>query len=738
MIDQLITALSKEVKMSAAEIADTIWLALQMQEFQPESVSSDLNLRTEDERETNNQENQSNQGTLPKPKPEISELEEIPNQLPEEQKAGIYPRNGQGASKSSDLSFKVPDAPSLREPLTLARALKPLMRRVPSGRELVLDEPATIQRIADEGLWIPVLKPAVEPWLDLELVVDEAISMQIWRHTIRELEQLLKNYGIFRDVRVWGLITDENEQVQIRRGIGTAAKNQTLRSPKELIDPSGRRLVLVVSDCVSSLWRNGAVTPVLELWVKQGSMAIVQMLPKWLWKRTALGRASEVRLRALTPGACNQKLIAKEVSFWDELEEETGVKVPVFTLEQDKVATWAQMLSGKGSIWTLGYVFKLNVTPVDRESSLFNLTHSNLGAEQRVQAFRVTASPMARKLAGLLASAPVISLPIVRLIRETLLKDSQQVHVAEVFLGGLLKPLSEINADTNPDYVHYEFMDGVRELLVDSVPSQYVLNVVDEVSKYVAKKAGFSLETFAAALRNPQKIRNKKISDELRHFAMVTSQVLRCLGADYAKLADSFKGIKKQNKILDSNREAFDREFQLLLNSESSSAHSLLAFINRSLAQFNLSNYDSLTEVINEAYIRGVRLLSAGEKIEHPLAWIRVTAYDIIRKQSREFIKFSPIEESHVMRIDQEFNNNISTNDNESFKKLHIALGELNPDEREILILRNVKNLSWKEIQLYLLSKGKEVKNEAILRKRGNRALERLRSIYNSMESMII
>ncbi|AFZ01290.1 SAV_2336 N-terminal domain-related protein [Calothrix sp. PCC 6303] len=548
MIDQLITALSKEVEMSAVEIADTLWLALQMQEFQAESVSSGLPLNKEDERGINKQESQSEQGILPN----ISDLEKTQTQPPEEQKAGIYPRNQQHTSKSLDLSFKVPDAPSLREPLTLARGLKPLMRRVPSGRELVLDEAATIQRIADEGLWIPVIKPTVEPWLDLELVVDEAISMQIWRHTIKELERLLKNYGIFRDVRVWGLITDENEQVQIRRGIGATAKNQTTRSPKELIDPSGRRLVLVVSDCVSSLWRNGAVTPVLELWAKQGSMAIVQMLPKWLWKRTALGRASEVRLRGLTPGMSNHKLIAKEVSLWDELEEEKGVKVPVFTLEADKVVTWAQMLSGKGGIWTLGYVFKLDATPVNKDNGLFNLAHSDLSAEERVQAFRVTASPMARKLAGLLASAPVISLPIVRLIREAMLKDSQQVHVAEVFLGGLLKSLSEINADTNPDYVQYDFMDGVRELLVDSVPSQYVLNVVDEISKYVARKAGLSLEDFATVLRNPQQFKDSGIVEEVGYFATVTAQVLRRLGGEYAKWADEINTqlLEEDTKVL--------------------------------------------------------------------------------------------------------------------------------------------------------------------------------------------
>jgi DNA-directed RNA polymerase specialized sigma24 family protein/predicted RNA-binding protein with PUA-like domain len=552
MIDALITGLSKGLELSAEEIADTLWLALQIEESQPE-----LGVRAE------LRENPP-QPTLEQGEPEVlpaeisthpSELEETAsNQPPDEPKAGIYPRNPQESLVGSGLSLRVPDAPSLREPLTLARALKPLMRRMPSGSTLVLDEAATTQQIAETGLWLPVLKPTLEPWLDLELVVDEGISMQIWRHTIGELERLLKNYGIFRDVRVWGLISDDSESsdlprlVQIRRGIGATAKNQSPRSPAELIDPSGRRLILVVSDCVSPQWRDGKLTATLELWAKQGSMAIVQMLPKWLWKRTALGRASEVRLQGLNPGEFNQKLIAKGVSLWDELDETRGVKVPVFTLEPDRVATWAQMLSGKGSTWTAGYVFKLDPLPAMQGKDLFNRDVERQSAEQRVQAFRVTASPMARKLAGLLAAAPVISLPIVRLIQETLLKESQQVHVAEVFLGGLLKPLSEINPETNPNYVQYEFMDGVRELLADSVPSGYVLDVVDAVSKYVARKLGLSLEEFAAILQNPQQVTDSETAEQVRYFATVTTQVLRHLGGEYTSFADNLEKHNSKNK----------------------------------------------------------------------------------------------------------------------------------------------------------------------------------------------
>ncbi len=375
--------------------------------------------------------------------------------------------------------------------------------------------------------------------------------MQIWRHTIKELERLLTNYGIFRDVRVWGLTSNEHNKIQIRRGIGSTAKNQPARSASELIDSSGRRLVLVVSDCVSDLWLNGSANSALNTWANNVPTAIIQMLPKWLWARTALGWATEVTFQGLAPAVSNRQLIANTVSLWSEIDEATGIKVPVFTLERDPVANWAQMLVGKGSIQSSGYVFKPEVRTLGGHRSFFNFSQNEKTAEQLVKTFRVTASPMARKLAGLLASAPVISLPVVRLIRETMLKDSQQVHVAEVLLGGLLKPLSEIKVDTTPDYIQYGFIDGVRELLVDSVPSTYVLNVIDELSKFFAKKVGLSLEEFTAVLKNPQQISDSNLVEQVQPFAMVTAQILRRLGGKYTKVADEleFRSESRQKQI---------------------------------------------------------------------------------------------------------------------------------------------------------------------------------------------
>ncbi|MEA5472547.1 SAV_2336 N-terminal domain-related protein, partial [Spirulina sp. 06S082] len=533
MIDRLIDALNVEMDLSVEEIADTIWLALQIQ---PESRA----IATAGEEE-NRELERSDRSFLERDE-EISEssFSQREEKIRKGQKeAGIYPPTPAKTAVSVDMSLKIPDAPSLRSPLDLARALKPLMRRMPSGCDSLLDEAKTSQNIAETGVWLPVLQPTLEPWLDLELVVDESLSMHLWRRAIAEWVRLLKNYGIFRNVRIWGLLVEDG-RVGIRRGIGGIGKNQRFRSPDELVDPTGRRLVLVVSDCVSSFWREGKMVAVLEAWGKRQPMAIVQMLPRWLWGRTSLGRGATVRLRGLSPGVANRALRSEAVSLWDG---EGGIKVPVLTLEAERAAIWAQMVAGKG-VWCSGVAFAREGWREESEGE----KRDRLTAADRVQGFRVTASPMARKLAGLLASAPVITLPVVRLIREQCLRESQQVHVAEVFLGGLLKPLTEIDADTNPDLVRYDFIEGVRELLIESVPSSYVLDVVDKVSQFIARKLGLSLENFAAVLKNPQEVLDGDVVEEVRPFAMVTAQVLRCLGGEYAKFAEE---LERQNRVSD-------------------------------------------------------------------------------------------------------------------------------------------------------------------------------------------
>ena len=45
-----------------------------------------------------------------------------------------------------------------------------------------------------------------------------------------------------------------------------------------------------------------------KIWAAKCPMALVQVLPEWLWERTALGDKTLVQLFGLAPGVANQKL----------------------------------------------------------------------------------------------------------------------------------------------------------------------------------------------------------------------------------------------------------------------------------------------------------------------------------------------------------------------------------------------------------------------------------------------
>lgn len=539
MINQLVAALGQELGLTSKEIADVVWLALQMQTpesalkgtgkapsstIEPASrqskstVSEASNLFSERDRTKDAQSSQSPRAELHMPNSQM---------------------DGQGGF-GSGLPLKVPDARSLREPLSLARSLKPFLKKVTAGLSTELDEVATVERIADEGVWLPVLKPALEPWLDLALVVDESLSMQLWHQTIAELQRLLSHYGVFRDIRVWSLVTNDHGQMVLRSRLGAASRSKTEHRPKELIDPSGRRLILVATDCVDAIWQNGLMLPALKLWAESGPMAIIQMLPEWLWARTGLGFASAVKLHSLMSGVPNQQLDVRDLSSWDEVDLRSGIRVPVVTLEPEPFLAWSKMVSAKGGVWSLGFVFESErVTALDRASHQPLLGDAT--PEQRVQQFRSTASPMARRLASLLAAAPAINLPIVRIIQDRLLPQSRQVHVAEVFLGGLLKPLSGNQTGLNPNLVPFDFLSRVRSLLLESLPTDDSINVIREVSQFVADRLGLSLDTFSVLLKSPQQTSDRKLASQARPFALVTASILKNLGGKYSDLASEIE-----------------------------------------------------------------------------------------------------------------------------------------------------------------------------------------------------
>ncbi|MBR8839317.1 MAG: SUMF1/EgtB/PvdO family nonheme iron enzyme [Stigonema ocellatum SAG 48.90 = DSM 106950] len=521
MIQQAIAILQQAgFDLTAQELAEILWLAVHRSESEKPHKRSP-------------------QPNIPKPDPPQTQTQEIPQspslpQILEPTFPVTLPSPVPSPAKTTETPIRIPAAVALRNSLALGRSLRPLMRKVPSPTENILDEEATVSRIAEEKIWIPVLKPAPQRWLELALVVEQSRSTAIWKQTITELQQLLKHHGAFRDVRTWQLkVTETNAQLFPQNTTG--AYSTTPHNPNVLIDPKGQRLILLVSDCISPAWRKKLIHPVLDLWGSRGLISILQLLPERLWERTALASETPVQLHSLNPGVFNSQLIVEN---WDEnnIETQNSISIPIITLEPYPLLTWSRVIAGDGNIGTAGFKF----SPSRETQQSTEPEQPQLTAPELVSRFRATASLLARRLAGLMSAAPV-SLPVVQLIQQTQLKQSGQIHVAEVFMSGLLRLPQE---DTNPNYIEYEFIEGVRELLLDSVPISKTTEVLEKVSEFIAERVGLSVTDFEARLLTSQG-ENSPENANIRPFAQLKAQVLRRLGGVYADLAEKLDPANK-------------------------------------------------------------------------------------------------------------------------------------------------------------------------------------------------
>ncbi|KYC36511.1 hypothetical protein WA1_43255 [Scytonema hofmannii PCC 7110] len=563
MIGSLIARLEKAgLELNAEEIADILWLANQMEQVTQKSSETKQALEGSSQPPTQIKSTSANtaQTSPPLPTPSIKEPT-VP----------AYASDTLPESSSSDkssptlegLPFKAPAVAALQNSLALGRSIRPLMRKVPSRTELVLDEEGTARQIAEYQVWSPVLQPARERWLELVLVVEETRTTVVWAQTIAEFQKLMEQHGAFRNVYTWSLQTKTDGTPQLFPKQQKIRKKQRSRSPKELLDATGRRLILLISDCISPLWWKGEIHKLLKLWGDRVPVAVLQLLPEQLWERTVLGLGTSVQLSALTPGVLNSQLIVSGLPIWQEEKPTVALQFPVVTLEPELLTEWARVVAGVGNIQTLGVLFEPNWTEFIPESPSPNSKQTS-DPELLVKRFHATASPLARQLAGLMAAAPV-SLPVIHLIQKELLPKSRQIHLAEVFMSGLLQLVQE-HSQTQADRWQYKFVDGVRESLLGSVRITKIDEVLEVVSQYIASKTGLQIKSFAALLvPNPEW--DTHTQEEIIPFAQVTKQVLRQLGEDYAALVEQLEQksqvIPKFTEISDNLPKLLTFEFEV-------------------------------------------------------------------------------------------------------------------------------------------------------------------------------
>lgn len=205
---------------------------------------------------------------------------------------------------------------------------------------------------------------------------------------------------------------------------------------------------------------------------------------------------------------------------------------------------------------------------------------------------------------------------------------------------------------------------------------------------------------------------------------------------DKGKLS-SFKLIKNshEEKNINSSWYNFSEEIESILYEESSTFISLISNISGNLKKYKIDGLYSPCQIFNEAYVRAHRRIhEEGYIINKPVPWMRATAFNIIREKSRQAKSSLPFIEDRYHNSYSPSFHDLSREVDSELMKLKLAFQLLAEEDQEILNLRIVDELSWKEIHKEFLLRGFNG-TESALRKRKERALKRFRNKYHTMNN---
>ncbi|MCZ7457043.1 SAV_2336 N-terminal domain-related protein [Streptomyces sp. WMMC940] len=412
---------------------------------------------------------------------------------------------------------RAPEARALASAeLRLGRALRPLKQLRPDGRAQELDEPATVAAMAETGLPDVVLRPARTRWLDLALVVDDGVSMLLWQRLAAETRRLLERSGAFRDVRVYSL--DSRSPGAPALGHRPFVQDPAPLPLTAVADPCGHTLLLVVSDGVGPAWRDGRMRRALDRAAALGPTAVLHALPHRLWDGSGI-RAEPWRVTTLRRGAANRTWRVADPVLPPELAPYAGVPVPVLAPDPDSVGAWARLVGSSGTSVVLPLLAP--------RAPARHYAATRTGGGDGLLGFRNASSPQAYRLAAHLAAVAPVSVPVMRLVQDALGPDVDTGHLAEVFLGGLMRGADGPERDLLPQHRAFDFAEDARRILLDTVPPSDLVRTTRAVTLRMAELVD-GTAGFPAWLPHPSG--RDTVAGGAQPFGWVDARLLRRLG----------------------------------------------------------------------------------------------------------------------------------------------------------------------------------------------------------------
>ncbi|WP_433858377.1 SAV_2336 N-terminal domain-related protein [Streptomyces kronopolitis] len=423
---------------------------------------------------------------------------------------------GPGAERARPA--RVPGGRALPDAQQLGRALRPLRRSRDHPHRTVTDVEATVRLAAETGFLDVVARPEQERRWSAVLLVDCSAAMQVWGPLAAELRALLARSTVFRSVRV--------QRIDPHHPSGPVHRRRS----------AGATVTFVLTDGTSPGWRSPQTVRALAAWGDGGPLAVLNPLPRRLWRGTAL----DARPRLLAaPGAFDglgRLLVCDPLSGERDPEAAGVLALPVLHPTASALEQWAGLLTRPGVPHLLDTVL-LDERPGHREPA-----RPEGSAEELLAHFRGAFSPEAYRLAVRLSAVRPLTTPLMHLVRAATMPDAGPTHVAEILLGGLLERTDGAR-DTSAAHTLdralgapppgagagpvYDFRPGVRELLFSGLGAEAAVEVVEAVGRSLEPYMG-RLPDFPVLMGDADG--ELRLRSSARAFAVLASPVLERLG----------------------------------------------------------------------------------------------------------------------------------------------------------------------------------------------------------------
>lgn len=183
------------------------------------------------------------------------------------------------------------------------------------------------------------------------------------------------------------------------------------------------------------------------------------------------------------------------------------------------------------------------------------------------------------------------------------------------------------------------------------------------------------------------------------------------------------------------SRQQVDRFFQELFASKNPDSRIVMAYIQKVLYQYGFGKAYEPKDILIEVYSRCVRAIDAGDTIRIPIAWMKRTATNVIREFRREADRIEYYNLEQEPHWDDDLLVRITVRYDLAAMKQ--AFDRLDSDDQQLLNLRVINRLSWRDVSQCLVAVGEAESNEGTVRQRGFRALKKLRKLYDEEQERI-